>query len=160
MFLCHYLVQLMKHVIIYDSNYGNTKQVADHMAASLGNTTSVHVDEAGGMDWKDTELLIAGSPVNAWSPTAKMKKFLNGLDPERLKGVWVAAFDTRMKTLLSGNAAKKMARSLEQSGGHLIAPPIGFYVEKTEGPLMKDQMEKVDQWIMLIKSKMVRKPAN
>lgn len=47
----------------------------------------------------------------------------------------MAAFDTRTKRTIFGYAAPKIVKNLEQNGGHLLAPPEGFFVLGKKGPL-------------------------
>ncbi|MGN6637255.1 MAG: flavodoxin family protein [Oryzihumus sp.] len=50
-----------------------------------------------------------------------------------------AAFDTRMGSHLAGGAAHGIARKLRHHGYEMVAPPQGFVVEGTEGPLSKGE---------------------
>lgn len=144
----------MEVLIIYDSNFGNTKRVADHIANEFGsNASSLSVNDFNENHLLGIKLLIIGSPINAWRPTKKIKEFLNRLDPIKMKGVKSAAFDTRVKSFLSGNAAKKIAGALENSGANVVAPPMGFYVKGNEGPLVDGELKKAEDWVHLIKSK-------
>lgn len=144
----------MEVLIIYDSNFGNTKKVADHIATEFGsNASSLSVNDFNQNQLQGIKLLIVGSPINAWRPTKKIKEFLNRLDPVKMKGIKAAAFDTRVKSFISGDAAKKIARALENSGASVVAPPTGFYVKGNEGPLLDGELKKAEEWIQVIKSK-------
>lgn len=144
----------MKAIVVFDSNFGNTKRVADHIAEQLGNgTASVSVNDLTNHSLDDVNLLVVGSPINAWRPTQKIATFLSNLNYAKTKGMKAAAFDTRVQFFLSGNAAKKMTRALKSAGTEVIVPPIGFYVKGNEGPLLEGEMEKVDEWTRLIKTK-------
>jgi menaquinone-dependent protoporphyrinogen IX oxidase len=143
----------MKALVVFDTNYGNTKRIADRIARQLGNgTSSVSVNDLTKHSLDGIDLLLVGSPINAWNPTKKITAFLNGLNPARMKGMKAAAFDTRVKFLLSGNAAKKIARALRNSGAVVIEPPMGFYVIDNEGPLLEGETEKAEEWASTIKS--------
>lgn len=131
--------------VIYDSNYGNTKQVAEAIAAEFPDARCVSVDDAGSIDLK-CNLLIVGSPINGWRPTPKLAAFLAQLRPGQLAGVKAAAFDTRINTIFSGNAAKKIAKSLQKAGATLVAPPEAFCVAAKEGPLAAGEIEKAKRW--------------
>jgi hypothetical protein len=45
-----------------------------------------------------------------------------------------------------GYAAKRIADRLKRAGGNLIAPPEGFYVEDTQGPLKAGELERAAAW--------------
>jgi flavodoxin len=145
----------MEVLIIFDSNFGNTKKIADYMAGQIGRAaSSISINNFKESDLLGIKLLIVGSPINAWRPTKKITEFLKRLDPAKLKGIKGAAFDTRVKSFISGNAAKKIAGALVNSGVNVIVEPIGFYVAGNEGPLMEGELKRAEDWIELIKSKL------
>jgi len=145
----------MKALIIYDSNFGNTKKIADALKDAFdGNAMSKSVNDFKSEDLNDTKLLIVGSPINAWRPTKNITKFLTQLDATRMKGIKAAAFDTRVRSLISGNAAKKIAKQLQNSGGEIIAETIGFFVNGNEGPLAEGELERAKEWAKKIQSKL------
>jgi hypothetical protein len=74
-----------------------------------------------------------------------------------LKGVPVAAFDTRLeratrgfflKLLMSviGYAAPKIAAQLRKQGATLIADAEGFLVTDKEGPLKSGELDRARAW--------------
>lgn len=145
----------MEVLIIFDSNFGNTKKIADQIANQIGSgASSISVNDFKESDLLGIKLLIVGSPINAWRPTKKTANFLDRLDSSKMKNVKAAAFDTRVKSFISGNAAKKIAKALENSGMNVIVSPMGFYVKGNEGPLIEGEMKKVEAWVKLIISKL------
>ncbi len=135
-------------LVIYDSNYGNTKLLAEIMAKELGKKTRVvKVDEMNSKDLEELDLLVVGSPIIGWRPTEKMGGFLTDLKSGQLRGVKAAAFDTRVKVWFSGNAAKKIAAQLEKAGAKLISDPEAFYVAGREGPLVDGEEKRALEWI-------------
>lgn len=97
----------MKSLIIYDSNFDNTKLIAEAIAIAFG-TSATPVNNLNTNSINNIELLIVGSPINAWSPSTNMKTWINSLQKNQLSGKKAAEFDTRMNIWLSGNAAKKL----------------------------------------------------
>lgn len=145
----------MKALVVYDSNFGNTKKIADAIAETIdGKSVSVREISAEMLDKVD--LLIAGSPINAWRATEKIREFLNAIPQERLAGVRAAAFDTRVKILISGNAAKKISKALAEKGATIITEPMGFYVQDNEGPLLDGEIIKAKNWADNILQKIKR----
>ncbi len=151
----------MKILIVYDSIFGNTKQIADVVHSSLGSQESIKISRvseihSGQLDGPD--LLIVGSPTRAFRPTKEIAGFLNTIPPDGLKGIRVAVFDTRLSPVdvnsrvlnimvrLFGYAAKPIADKLEKKGGILIAPPEGFLVKGSEGPLKEGELERAAAW--------------
>lgn len=151
----------MKAMVIYDSVFGNTAQVAMEIGKGLGcagsvqtiRVTTVKLDQSSGL-----ELLVIGSPTRAFRPTEGIMNFLKSVPDGRLNGVKVAAFDTRIAAEdikspilrfivnTGGYAAKSIAKRLQKKGGELIVPPEGFIVEGTEGPMRKGELERAADW--------------
>lgn len=151
----------MKVLIVYDSVFGNTEQVARAISKALGSTASAETLRVGDVKPEHLSglgLLIVGSPTRGFRPTKPITGFLNGIPTDGLKGVKVAAFDTRISTAdvrsrflnvmvkLFGYAAKPIADGLEKKGGLLAAPPEGFFVKDTEGPLKEGELERAAAW--------------
>ena len=125
-------------------------EALDAQALRVGDVQAVHLT---GLD-----TLIVGSPTRAFSPTPAIKKWLRSLATNSLKGVKVAAFDTRVdvhevdsKVLTGfvkvfGYAAKPMGDLLVKRGGDLRLPPEGFVVNDSEGPLRDGELERAAAW--------------
>lgn len=151
----------MKGLVIYDSAFGNTEQVAQAMGQAIGCEVRRVADVDPGQ-LTDLEALIVGSPTQKFQPLGSIKKFLKDIPPGKLDGVKVAAFDTRIAledvdsailnffVKLFGYAAKPIADRLTKKGGELAMPPEGFYVEGTEGPLKDGELERAADWARLI----------
>jgi flavodoxin I len=78
-----------------------------------------------------------------------MRDFLDKIPGLAIKGVKVAAFDTRFSTRLVGvfgYAAGRIAGGLKRKGAILAAPPEGFFVKNTEGPLKEGELERAAGW--------------
>jgi flavodoxin len=151
----------MKALVVYDSAYGNTAQIAQVIGETLGTQGEVavcRVDAVEPNQLAETDILVVGSPTQGFRPTAAMTNFLKGVAAQSLQGVQVVAFDTRISTSdiksplfrliidWGGYAAKRIAQQLERSGGELIMPPEGFFVEGKEGPLKAGESERAAEW--------------
>jgi flavodoxin len=151
----------MKVLVIYDSVFGNTEQVARAIGNALGSQADVNVLRVSDVKPEHlmgVDLLIVGSPTRAFSPTPAIKKFLANIPQQGLRGVTVAAFDTRIAlsdvdsrvlpvfVRIFGYAAKPIADSLTRKAGELRLPPEGFFVQGTEGPLKAGELERAADW--------------
>jgi len=152
----------MKAMVAYDSAYGNTEQIARAIGSALGSPGDVEVLRIGDVTPQQLaglSLLVVGCPTQKFSPTAPTTALLKGIPAGGLKGVRVAAFDTRftvaaiekVKILaffvnLFGYAAETIADRLQKKGGELAAPPEGFYVGDTKGPLLEGELERAAEW--------------
>jgi flavodoxin len=145
----------MKTLVLFDSNFGNTKQIADAITQQIGTGAfEKSVNDVKQADLNGIDLLIVGSPINAWRPTKKITAFLNDIRSGKLTGVKAAAFDTRVRSFISGNAAKRISKSMEKSGAEVLVAPIGFYVTGNEGPLVEGEIARAKEWAGSIQSKL------
>ncbi len=154
----------MRAVVVYESMYGNTHQIADAIGAGLRSSFEVSVvpvPEAGPAVLADADLVVVGGPthVHGMSRAATRKAAVEAADkpasplkaePDALGPglrdwfdslghyrVKAAAFDTRMHgpAALTGRASKGVFRLLRAHGFDLAAEPESFLVTK------QDQLE-------------------
>jgi flavodoxin len=147
----------MKTLVVYDSQFGNTEQIARAIADGAGGTTVVRAAKADLIDLRTYDMLVVGSPTQAGRPTADIKRFLDSIPAGGLAKMQVAAFDTRVSAKrcgpfaklvmgIFGYAAGRMAAPLQAKGGRLKAPPEGFAVVDKEGPLEPGEHERAYRW--------------
>lgn len=161
----------MKAVVVYESMYGNTHQVADAIGRGLagsGEVVVVPVEQAGPALVTDADLVVVGGPTHAhgMSRPSTRKAALdqakdNPIDPSASgPGVreWLetmppiaasaAAFDTRAgvaPALLTGRASKGIAKQLHQHGFGQVAEPESFLVDK-DNHLEAGEEERAEKW--------------
>ena len=141
----------MKFLVIFDSTYGNTKTIAETIAAQLGKgTILVTAASFKPADLQGVTHVVVGSPIIGWKPAERMGLFLAQLKEGQLKGVQAAAFDTRVKLFIHGDAAGKIGAALQRVGASLFAEPRFFYVKGSEGPLFEGETERARQWSDLL----------
>ena len=152
----------MKGLVIYDSAFGNTEQIANMIGSTLSSPEEIEVLRVGDVKMEELtgrELLIVGSPTQRFKPTEATSDFLKRIPANCLKGTNVAAFDTRLTieeieetrilpffVRIFGYAAQPIANKLKKKGGELIASPEGFYVEGMKGPLVEGELERAEAW--------------
>ena len=149
----------MKAIIIYDSVFGNTEKVALAINKAFTGDKGSGTFRVGHIQpdqLKDVDLLIIGSPTRKFQATPASKEFIKNIPRGSLKGVKVAAFDTRISTddiqsgflkwmmNFFGYAAGPLARRLQRKGGQLIADPEGFIVQGTEGHMKDGERERAE----------------
>lgn len=164
----------MRAVVIYESMYGNTHQVAEAIGrglASSGEVHVVHVTDARCRDLENCDLVVAGGPTHAHSMTrasTRHQAVVQGAGDENLTvepdaeniGVreWLndlapascclaAAFDTRLEgsTMLTGRAAKAIAKRLHDKGYQLVSDPESFLVTK-HSELVDGECDRAEEW--------------
>ena len=141
----------MNALIIYDSTFGNTAQLAQMMADKLrehGTARIALTNEAGLTEVKDIDLLLVGGPTQRHGMSPNMKTFLKSLPRRSLQGVFASTFDTRyhMSTWKSGSAAHEIGSRLKRTGVSIVAEPESFFVAEREGPLEEGELERAARW--------------
>jgi flavodoxin len=152
----------MKAMVVYDSQFGNTEQVARAIGQALAATAEVEVlrvRDASPEQLVAADLLVVGSPTQRFTATPATTNLLKSIANDGLRGIQVAAFDTRFPeseidrvrilaffVKLFGYAAEPILKRLEKKGGEAVAAPEGFYVSETEGPLLDGELERAAAW--------------
>jgi len=148
----------MKAIIIYDSLYGNTEEIANSIAKGIGGEVKVvKVGEAKAAEAGSYDLMLIGSPTQGGKHTVAMKTFLDSIPEGALKNKSAAAFDTRLTTKLLkvfGYAAGRIHDDLKGKGANLVAPAEPFYVSKGKGLALVDgETERATAWGKAIAAK-------
>jgi flavodoxin len=149
----------MNVLVIYDSTYGNTEEIAQAIADALADAGSVRLLRANKVqpsDLQDVDLLVVGCPTHKRRPTPAIEAFLHCIATTSLSEVSAAAFDTRYRKprLLTGSAAGRLAKSLRQAGTDIVAPAESFFVVSREGPLQEGESERAADWARQILDKL------
>jgi len=151
----------MKTLIIYDSVFGNTEQIALAIAnfpEFANNAEAVRVQNVKTEHFNGINLLVVGSPTRQFRATTDISSFISDIPDHSLNDIFVAGFDTRLslKVIKSkvfryivdkgGYAAKIITEKLVIKGGKLLLPPEGFYVCGEEGPLETGECDRAADW--------------
>jgi len=140
----------MSAIVIYDSLYGNTEQIAKAIGEGFGGDTKVvRVEDVKAEDIAPYHFIVIGSPTQGGRQTAAIKEFVDKLPPEALKEKRLAAFDTRLKNVLVkmfGYAAPRIEAAIKAKGGNATAQPQGFFVKSSKGPLLDGELERATTW--------------
>ena len=164
----------MRAVVVYESMYGNTHQVADAIAAGLGtafDVSVVPVSEASPATIADADLVVVGGPTHMhgmsrattrkWAVEAANKAVspLN-VEPGALgpglrewfgslgsHPVKAAAFDTRLHgpAAMTGRASGGVSRLLRAHGFDIVAKQESFLVTKQDR-LEPEETTRAREW--------------
>jgi hypothetical protein len=165
----------MKALVVYESMYGNTRSVAETVAAGLRTGCMTDVVSVGRVTpdaLADADLLIVGAPTHMRglsrastrrSAAAAAQKEGSGLtldaDAEgrgvrdwletlsAARGKAAVAFDTRLSgsPLLLGRASVRIASRLRRLGFDTAAPSESFLVDK-RSRLLPGELERAQEW--------------
>ncbi|MDD3829261.1 MAG: flavodoxin family protein [Anaerolineae bacterium] len=140
----------MKSVVIYESVYGNTRTIAEAIAAALpGEVKLQNVTGASVAGLEAGDLLVVGAPTHGGRPTETTQGFLDQLPANSLAGIRVAGFDTRLTAKwvrIFGYAGPRIEAALGEKGGTPVGSPGGFFVKGKEGPLANGEVERAAAW--------------
>ncbi len=141
----------MNTLIVYDSEFGNTEQVARKIAGVLearGLVQLVATRNVGTLDVKGVDLLVVGCPTQVHGLTPAMRELLDNIPQGALNGLPATAFDTRyhVSRLLSGSAATAIARKLHKAGASLLLPGESFFIDSKKGPLLEGELLRAERW--------------
>jgi len=142
----------MHTVIIFDSDYGDTREIAEAIATDLRTAGPVDIAKvrtrAAASLPPDVDLLIVGSPTHMHHLSTPVRGYLEQLPAKSLAGVEAAAFDTRARgwKLFTGAASGGIARQLQKHGAHLVVRPESFQVVRKEGPLVDGEVLHAHTW--------------
>ena len=159
----------MNALVVYESMFGNTEQIARAIADGLSESVEVHVAEVADAPIEpdpDTALIVAGGPTHAFSMsrTRTRTDAINqgAREGEREFGLreWMAAlpsghhtekiatFDTKIGSMrhLPGSAAKGAAKEAGRHGYESAARAESFYVRDVDGPLLDGEVDRARAW--------------
>jgi menaquinone-dependent protoporphyrinogen IX oxidase len=89
---------VVRSLVIYESEYGNTEKVAHAIAEALGEHGEAPVAQVGSVATLDAEgldLLVVGAPTQRHALPARVKELLERTPEGVLAGVRALAFNTR-----------------------------------------------------------------
>jgi hypothetical protein len=165
----------MRAVVVYESMFGNTRQIAESIADGLGTGTEVQVigvSQADRATLRGVDLLVVGGPTHARGMSRRATRrgapdylakpgsdlvLEPGADAGPGVREWLpslgdltmktAAFDTRIKAppALTGRASRGIANALSRRGQTVIVPAESFLVDK-KGHLLDGETERARAW--------------
>ena len=164
----------MRAVVIFESMFGNTRQVAEAIAAGLCDRCEASVMPvceltAGAL--ADTDLVVVGGPTHGhglsrsssrraarelaakpgstvtYEPTADDRGLREALASLAGISARFATFDTRLRGpgALTGRASLQIARRLRNSGARMAAPPMSFFVDRSNA-LRPGELDRARDW--------------
>lgn len=159
----------MRALVIYESMFGNTREVAYAVAKGLQESMTTDLVEVGSAPTvlgDDIGLLVVGGPTHAFGLTRPstredaanrvghevvstgigLREWLGALGrtPSRIAA---AAFDTKAnRPRMPGSAARAAHKRLRSLRFTTIAAPVSFYVADMTGPLVDGELDRAYRW--------------
>jgi hypothetical protein len=155
-------------LVVYESMFGNTRDVASAVADGLSSRMDVTTLEVGDapLFLGDVALLVVGGPTHAFgmsrprtrdaaagrnavpvvSTRGGLREWVHALATPAA-GIYVSAFDTKIRRPpVPGSAARGAMRRLRHIGFNELGPTRSFYVADTEGPLLDGELARARDW--------------
>lgn len=141
----------MNTLILYDSTFGHTGQIALIIAGRLGDYGTVklfRIHEAGIPHMENMDMVILGCPTFAQGPSEAMQTFLERLPQGIFQQRSAATFDTCYDVLAQpfDQASFHLARKVQQKGAILLLPPKSFFVIDREVALEEQDVRDATHW--------------
>ncbi len=153
----------MKTLIIYDSVFGNTAQVAQAIASVFGENKIVRtVAEARTDNLVDIDRLVIATPTHAGRATEAIQSFIKSLPEGSLANKRAAVFSTgivsqgknvalRLLLKILGYAATPTLALLLKKGALIAGEPLDLMVKGKQGPLIEGELDKALTWATNLK---------
>lgn len=159
----------MRALVVYESMFGNTRDIASAVASGLQETMPTDIVEVSGAPTaldEDISLVVVGSPTHAFSlprPTTRedaatrtgrelvstgsgLREWLSALG-RAPSPVGAAAFDTKAdRPMLPGSAARAAHKRLRRLRYRTVAAPESFFVTDMTGPLVDGELDRAHTW--------------
>lgn len=158
-------------LVVYESIFGNTRKIAEAIAAGLEPGYEVTlVEAAANPSPEGASLIVVGGPIHAFGMTRPstrenaereaeklglkdvharpgVREWLEHLQPAASQ-VDAVAFDTAVKVgwFVIGSAARGEASLLASKGYSMAGRPQHFFVKDMDGPLMPGELERARAW--------------
>jgi hypothetical protein len=160
----------MRAVIVVESMFGNTRQVAKAIAEGLAPAADVEVIDVTAAPTTfdpDVRLIVAGGPTHMFGMSREksrtqalqeagagsrpsdvgLREWIEGLGPVG-PGVATATFDTRLRSRWAGSATASASASkrLRRRGVRTISRSHSFAVTQKNGPLAAGEIDRARAW--------------
>ena len=147
----------MKALVIYESFFHNTEDIARAVGEGLG-AKVVSFEDCPSADLQGLDLLVIGSPTQRFGPTDEIQRYITALPANITRGLPVAVFDTHLDgnalrnwfirriVQAGGYAAPRLQKMLMRAGAAPVCAPEGFLVMGQEGPLKEGELDRARAW--------------
>lgn len=155
----------MRAIVVYESHWGNTAQVARAIAEGIGpDALALNTDEASPREVAEADLIVAGAPIMAFGLPSDAMIANVGKDPKApVPGDvshpslrhWLetlpssravaASFETKLRWS-PGGATGAIDERFHRAGYRTIAKGQKFFVSGAYGPLRDGEIERARAW--------------
>ncbi len=160
----------MKGIVVYDTSYGNTKQIAETIAETLtGSGIEVdlfYVKNVKKLSAEDYSFVVLGSPTKFGTMSFATKFFLSRVKAEEWMNKPFAAFDTENPENIDRSrlenkewsAAEKISEKLREKRMSQLLPVLKVSVLGQKGPLVEGEIERTKEYAKQFATKLKEAP--
>jgi hypothetical protein len=158
----------MRALVVYESMFGNTRDIALAIADGLSAEVKTDCVEVGSAPTRvpiEVGLVVVGGPTHAFGMSREstrqdaqkysseplvsagigIREWLSRMSADRATAA--AAFTTEIaRPRLPGSAARGAAKRLRRAGLPIIAEPETFLVEGSTGPITEGELDRAHTW--------------
>lgn len=151
---------MARALIVYHTVYGNTekaaKAVRDGLASAGVEAECKRIQETKPGDLKAFDAIIFGTPTHMEDIPHDVRRFVESLKREDLRGKWGAAFDTRYEDEPVGGL-KRLEKYMQTLGMKIVSDglPVLLPSGAGEGPLITNELSKCTRFGKSIGEKIV-----
>jgi len=138
----------MRAIVVFDSQYGNTRMVGEEIARGISEAghvevLAVDVDHVPLERAQASDLLVLGSPNHIGRATRATKRFVRAIGGANLAQKRIALFDTCFAGQ-EGDVTRELEAALRKEEPSLVlaAPSLSVVVEKMKGPIRIGELPK------------------
>jgi len=133
----------MKQVlVVYDSKFGNTKQLANYIAEGIGESgiaeaIVIGISEIEDQSFDTFDGILFGAPVHAFRATRGIKGAVKKAAKKGLDGKLVGAFETYQALRHAGKFSRQIEGDLQKKAksAKMFSPALNSLVDGYEGSL-------------------------
>jgi menaquinone-dependent protoporphyrinogen IX oxidase len=159
-------------IVIYDTSFGNTRRIAETIAATLNEdgieTDVFSIKKVKKLSGNDYNFLALGSPTRYGTMSFAIKFFLGKIKSEEWMNKPFVAFDTENPENVeksraenkNWSAAEKIAEKLREKKMNQLLPVLKALVQSSglKGPLVEGEIERTKKYAKEIAAKLKETP--
>ncbi|MBD3407519.1 MAG: hypothetical protein GF411_15490 [Candidatus Lokiarchaeota archaeon] len=151
------MIKMTKAIVLYNSRFGNTKNIAQCLAKGIESqgitTTCENIDVVDVESLRDYDFIAIGGPTHILKMSDELNEFMQKLRDVILEKIAGFAFDTRNESkmnktylmVLENSAARRIEKQMKKLGVEIVHPRRSALVEGEQGPLYKDEEQRFFQ---------------
>jgi flavodoxin len=142
----------MKGTVVYQSKWGNSRQIAEAIGKGLteaGHEAEVVDVKSAGSPGPELDFIVVGGPTRAARAFGPIKRLAKGTAGEGWRGKRFATFSTGASMATSKpstQASERMHEILQANELVPLAPPFKAGVQDMHGPLVEGELERAEEF--------------